>query len=158
MKTERRRCRETVCARVGTATMRDHVRVSGCGGNRIDGVAIAAFTAMSGVAVGLASSCSPAAQQLSASACETVRVPVLSSSDVCIEHAWPSTQQAIRASGVACQPPHRLTGPADITAISTAVTGRAITSTPNDGAARIRVSTSRSLWARRLVQPGRANT
>jgi hypothetical protein len=58
-----------------------------------------------------------------------VRVPVLSSSDVCIEHALPSTQQAIRASGVACQPAQSATGPVDKTAVSVATMTRGRTTT-----------------------------
>lgn len=50
---------------------------------------------------------SDAAQQLSASACVTTRPNVESvESDLCIGQATPSTQQAIRASLVACQPEH----------------------------------------------------
>lgn len=131
MKTESSRCRETPWSRAGAGSFKDTARELSGGGNRIGGAVDAiAVTAANDGAVGLASSGSPAAQQLSASGCVSPRVaPGPSASDVCIGQAAPSRQQAIRASGVACQPPHRLTGPADMMATSTAATARAMTST-----------------------------
>ena len=57
-----------------------------------------------------AESRSDAAQQLSASACVTPLFELDSDgSDLCIGHAAPSAQQAMRASGVVIQPAHRAT-------------------------------------------------
>ena len=58
---------------------------------------------------GAESSCSDAAQQLSASAWLTARGELSWESDVCIGHTPPSEQQAMRASGVASQPAHSAT-------------------------------------------------
>lgn len=130
MKTERRRCRGTGGPALETAAVGNHERMAGCGGNRIDGVVIAfARTAASSFPVGVASSCSPAAQQLSASACVTdVGVPP-SSFDECIGQAMPSAQQAIRASGENCQPAQSATGLADNATTSAAAISRARAST-----------------------------
>ena len=57
-----------------------------------------------------AESRSDAAQQLSASACVTPLSELDSGeSDLCIGHAAPSAQQAMRASGVVIQPAHSAT-------------------------------------------------
>lgn len=82
------------------------------------GAAVAAATSGTGLGItandtdrtnndadGDESFCSDEAQQLSASAWLTARLEVESGeSDLCIGHAPPSEQQAMRASGVASQP------------------------------------------------------
>jgi hypothetical protein len=62
--------------------------------------------------------CSEAAQQLSACACVTPRRPC--AFDLCIGHWTPSTQQAMRASGVAAHPAQSAALSATSTSVSTA--------------------------------------
>jgi hypothetical protein len=68
--------------------------------------------------------CSEAAQQLSASACVTAREIESGESDLCIGHAAPSEQQAMRASGVASQPAHKATGLAESANVKTSAEKR----------------------------------
>jgi hypothetical protein len=92
-------------------------------------------------AAGAAVSCSDAAQQPSASAWLTARGELESwDSDVCIGHAPPSEQQAMRASGVATQPAHRAT----LLAESANVTSSAETRL-------LKISTSVGCWSRGKV-------
>lgn len=93
---------------------------------------------------GAESSCSDAAQQPSASAWLTARGELESwDSDVCIGHAPPSEQQAMRASGVATQPAHRAT----LLAESANVTSSAETRL-------LKISTSVGCWSRGKVSNG----
>ena len=69
---------------------------------------------------GLESSRSEAAQQLSASAWLTIAVESEpGTARLCIGQAAPSTQQAIRASGVACHPAHSAQLPAVMVSTAT---------------------------------------
>lgn len=96
-------------------------------------------------AAGAALPCSDAAQQLSASAWLAARGELESwESDVCIGHAPPSEQQAIRAPGVATQPAHTATWLAETARVNRSADTRLV-----------KISTSVGCWSEAEVSNAR---